>query len=65
MDSVPLDYDPFGLNVYADLDNLQSILTSMVSVLDVVKIVMEQKGFKGSGLNVSVNVAPRQVNLIM
>jgi hypothetical protein len=26
---------------------------------------MEQKGFKGTGLNVSVDVAPRQVNLIM
>jgi hypothetical protein len=60
-----MDYDPFGLNVYKDLDNLASILTSMVEVLDIVKIVMEQRGFKGTGLNVSVNVAPRQVNLIM
>jgi hypothetical protein len=60
-----MDYDPFGLNQYNDLDNIASILTSMVSVLDVVKIIMEQKGFKGTGLNVSVNVAPRQVNLIM
>ena len=58
-------YDPFGQNEYKDLDNLASILTSMVAVLDVVKIVMEQKGFKGTGLNVDVNVAPRQVNLIM
>ena len=60
-----MDYDPFGMNVYKDLDNLASILTSMVEVLDIVKIVMEQRGFKGTGLNVSVNVAPRQVNLIM
>lgn len=60
-----MDYDPFGMNVYKDLDNLASILTSMVEVLDIVKIVMEQKGFKGTGLNVTVNVAPRQVNLIM
>ena len=60
-----MDYDPFGLNVYKDLDNLASILTSMVEVLDIGKIVMEQRGFKGTGLNVSVNVAPRQVNLIM
>jgi hypothetical protein len=37
----------------------------MVAVLDIVKIVMEQKGFKGTGLSVSVDVAPREVNLIM
>lgn len=60
-----MDYDPFGLNKYKDLDNLASILTNMVAVLDIVKIVMEQKGFKGTGLSVSVDVAPRQVNLIM
>jgi hypothetical protein len=60
-----MSYDPFGQNQYKDLDNLTSILTSMVAVLDIVKIVMEQKGFKGTGLNVSVDVAPRQVNLIM
>jgi hypothetical protein len=60
-----MDYDPFGQNEFSDLDNLTSILTNIVSVLDIVKIVMEQKGFKGTGLNVSVDVAPRQVNLIM
>jgi hypothetical protein len=60
-----MDYDPFGQNEFADLDNLTSILTNIVSVLDIVKIVMEQKGFKGTGLNVNVDVAPRQVNLIM
>ena len=60
-----MDYDPFGQNEFSDLDNLTNILTNIVSVLDIVKIVMEQKGFKGTGLNVSVDVAPRQVNLIM
>lgn len=60
-----MDYDPFCKNQYDDLDNLASILTSMVAVLDIVKIVMEQKGFKGTGLSVTVNVAPRQINLIM
>jgi hypothetical protein len=60
-----MEYDPFGQNEFADLDNLTSILTNIVSVLDIVKIVMEQKGFKGTGLNVNVDVAPRQVNLIM
>ena len=60
-----MDYDPFGQNQFTDLDNLTSILTNIVSVLDIVKIVMEQKGFKGTGLNVNVDVVPRQVNLIM
>jgi|688.fasta_scaffold47786_8 hypothetical protein len=60
-----MEYDPFGQNEFADLDNLTSILTNIVSVLDIVKIVMEQKGFKGTGLNVNVDVVPRQVNLIM
>jgi hypothetical protein len=60
-----MDYDPFGQNEFTDLDNLTSILTNIVSVLDIVKIVMEQKGFKGTGLNVNVDVAPREVNLIM
>jgi hypothetical protein len=60
-----MDYDPFGQNQFTDLDNLTSILTNIVSVLDIVKIVMEQKGFKGTGLNVNVEVAPREVNLIM
>lgn len=60
-----MDYDPFGQNEFTDLDNLTSILTNIVSVLDIVKIVMEQKGFKGTGLNVNVEVAPREVNLIM
>jgi hypothetical protein len=60
-----MDYDPFGQNQFTDLDNLTSILTNIVSVLDIVKIVMEQKGFKGTGLNVHVDVAPREVNLIM
>lgn len=60
-----MDYDPFCKNQYDDLDNLASILGSMVAVLDIVKIVMEQKGFKGTGLSVTVNVAPRQINLIM
>jgi hypothetical protein len=60
-----MDYDPFGQSQFTDLDNLTSILTNIVSVLDIVKIVMEQKGFKGTGLNVNVEVAPREVNLIM
>ena len=58
-------FDPFGLGSYSDTDTIISILTSFVSIFDIVKIVMEQKGFKGSGLNVSVDVVPKQVNFIM
>ena len=60
-----MDYDPFGQNEFTDLDNLSVIITNIVRVLDTVKIVMEQKGFKGTGLSVSVNVAPCEVILIM
>jgi hypothetical protein len=60
-----MDYDPFGQNEFIDLENLSVLITNIVTVLDIVKIVMEQKGFKGTGLSVSVNVAPRQVTLIM
>ena len=60
-----MDYDPFGLSQFEDLENLSQILINMTSVLEVVKIVMQQEGFTGSGLNVSVNVAPVPVNLIM
>lgn len=60
-----MDYDPFGQNEFIDLDNLSLIITNIVTVLDLVKIVMEQKGFTAGGLNVSVDVAPRQVVLIM
>ena len=60
-----MDYDPFGQNEFIDLDNLSLVIKNIVTVLDIVKIVMEQKGFKGTGLNVNVEVAPREVNLIM
>jgi hypothetical protein len=60
-----MDYDPFGQNEFIDLENLSLVITNIVTVLDLVKIVMEQKGFTAAGLNVSVDVAPRQVVLIM
>ena len=60
-----MDYDPFGQNVFTDIDNLHEFLINLTNTLELVKIVMEQQGFKGTGLNVSVDVAPRAVNLIM
>jgi hypothetical protein len=60
-----MDYDPFGQNEFIDLDNLSLVIKNIVTVLDIVKIVMEQKGFTATGLKVSVDVAPRQVILIM
>jgi len=60
-----MDYDPFGQNQFNDLDNLSQFLISLTTTLELVKVVLEQQGFKGTGINVSVAVAPRQVNLIM
>ena len=61
---VIMDYDPFSLKEYGDLENLSGILTTVTKILEIVKIVMEQKGFKGTGINVNVNVAPRAVKLL-
>jgi hypothetical protein len=60
-----MDYDPFGQNQYDDLQNLSDFLITLTTTLELVKVVLEQQGFKGTGINVSVLVAPRQVNLIM
>jgi hypothetical protein len=57
--------DIFGDTYIKILNNLQSVYTNIASALNVVKIVMEQKGFKGSGIKATVNVAPRKVALIM
>jgi hypothetical protein len=59
-----MDYDPFGTATFNDLDNLSEFLVSITTTLELVKIVLEQQGFKGTGINVSVYVAPRPVNLI-
>jgi len=60
-----MDYDPFGQGQFNDLENLSQFLVSLTNTLELVKIVLEQEGFKGTGINVSVSVAPRPVNLIM
>ena len=60
-----MDYDPFGQNQFDDLENLSEFLVTLTTTLELVKVVLEQQGFKGTGINVSVLVAPRQVNLIM
>lgn len=57
--------DVFGDTFIKVLNNLQSVYTNIAGALNVVKIVMEQKGFKGGGLSASVNVAPKKVALIM
>lgn len=58
-----VDGDPFGLQGYTDLNTLTFVLTSIINVLEVLKITMEQKGFKGTGINVSVPVVPTQLTL--
>jgi hypothetical protein len=60
-----MDYDPFGQNQFDDLENLSEFLITLTTTLELVKVVLEQEGFKGTGINVSVSVAPRQINLIM
>jgi hypothetical protein len=59
-----MDYDPFGTATFNDLDNLSEFLVTITTTLELVKIVLEQQGFKGTGINVSVYVAPKPVNLI-
>jgi hypothetical protein len=59
-----MDYDPFGIATFNDLDNLSEFLVTITTTLELVKIVLEQQGFKGTGINVSVYVAPKPVNLI-
>ena len=60
-----MDYDPFNLTTFEDLDTLSEVLVNLTTVLEVVKIFMAQQGFTGSGLNVGVIVATKPVNLIM
>jgi hypothetical protein len=56
--------DVFGNTFMNVLDNLTKIFTTVATTLDVVKIVMEQKGFKGTGLKASVNLANKKVALM-
>jgi len=60
-----VDDDPFGLQVYQDLDTLTFVLKYLINTLDVLKITMQQKGFKGTGINVSVKVVPSQITLFI
>lgn len=60
-----MDYDPFGQNKYKKLDNISGILKNMIVILDIVKISMEQKGYKGKGIDVNVSVVQNPITLIM
>ena len=58
-------YDPFNINAINDLDGFIKLLTDLTFTLDLVKVVLEQKGLTVSGLKVIVNVAAKPVKLRM
>jgi hypothetical protein len=58
-------YDPFGLEIDNSLGDFVSLLTTYTIVLTQLKIYMEQKGIKLGGIQVSVNVAPVKINLMI
>lgn len=59
------DYDPFTLLLSQDLANIGLVLKSLSNAFEIVQVVLKQKGFVASGLNVSVPIAKNPVNLIM
>jgi len=59
------DYDPFNLLISSDLNNITLVLQSLSHAFEVVQVVLKQKGFVASGLNVAVPIAKNPVNLIM
>lgn len=58
-------YDPFNINTINDIDGFITLLTDLTFTLDLVKVVLEQKGLTVSGLKVNVNVAAKPVKLRM
>lgn len=59
------DYDPFTLLISSDLNNITLVLQSLSHAFEIVQVVLKQKGFVASGLNVAVPIAKNPVNLIM
>lgn len=59
------DYDPFTLLLSNDLNNITLVLKSLSHAFEIVQVVLKQKGFVASGINVSVPIAQNPVNLIM
>jgi hypothetical protein len=59
------DYDPFNLSLSSDLNNITLVLQSLSHAFEIVQVVLKQKGFVASGLNVAVPIAKNPVNLIM
>ena len=59
------DYDPFTLLLSDDLNNITLVLKSLSHAFEIVQVVLKQKGFVATGLNVSVPIAKNPVNLVM
>jgi hypothetical protein len=62
-----MDWDPFGINITGDLNNLSEFLKYLIDSFEEFQTIMEEnmKGFKGSGIHVFVPVASKPINLIM
>ena len=59
------DYDPFTLLLSDDLNNITLVLRSLSHAFEIVQVVLKQKGFVATGINVAVPIAQNPVNLIM
>lgn len=62
-----MDWDPFGINITGDLDNLAEFLKFLTDSFEEFQAIMEEnlKGFKGTGIHVFVPVATKPIKLIM
>jgi len=47
------------------LNNITLVLQSLSHAFEIVQVVLKQKGFVATGINVSVPIAQNPVNLIM
>jgi hypothetical protein len=59
------DYDPFNLLLSEDLNNITLVLQSLSHAFEILQVVLKQKGFVATGINVTVPIALNPVNLIM
>ena len=62
-----MDWDPFGINITGDLDNLSEFLKFITNSFEEFQTMMEEnlKGFKVTGIHVFVPVASKPIRLIM
>jgi hypothetical protein len=59
------EYDPFSLSVSQEILSINSILGSLTSIFEVIKVFLDQQGIKVGGIQVDVQVAPKRVILLI